>query len=64
VRLSKLIEELRQIEARGFGDRRVVDEQGNDVGRVAGPLARFKDDNYEDEADAVMLSCFVERSPG
>ena len=62
MKLSALIALLQQQERDGYGDRRVIDEDGNDVAQVTGPLVRVKDDDLEDDADAVMLSCYVERT--
>lgn len=63
MRLSTLIVELQFLEARGFGDRRVIDDNGNDVMQVEEPI----DDENSDERDgddirAVMLCCHIDRA--
>lgn len=62
MKLDKLIEELAGLQRAGYGGRRVIDDNGNDVAQVSAPLVRSKDDDLEDDADAVMLSCYIERA--
>lgn len=60
--LSNLIALLHDLDRQGFGQRRVVDDKGNDVAEVAPPLRRFDGDGYSPDADAVQLSCYIKGS--
>ena len=65
MRLSTLITELQMLESAGYGERRVLDQDGNDVMEVKPPLEPLGDYQPDAEAESVMLVCFIDRhGPG
>ncbi len=58
MKLAELITRLSEIEAQGLGDRRVLDDNGNDVMAVDGPVGA--DDCDDPDVRAVMLRCYID----
>ncbi len=59
--LDNLIRELSILSARGFGDRRVIDQYGNDVAEVEKPVDDERSDARDgDDLSAVMLNCRID----
>jgi hypothetical protein len=56
VRLNNLINLLTDLQDRGFGDRRVIDDRGNDVAEVAEPV----DDPGDPSAGDIVLHCYID----
>lgn len=59
MKLSELHAKLGELIDQGYGDRRVIDDFGNDVAEVHGPAT---DQPADPDQDAVMLGCYVDRS--
>ncbi len=60
--LATLIRELQVLEKLGFGERRVIDSDGNDVAEVSGPTTVTDGQLPEDDDSlAVMLHCYIDR---
>lgn len=59
MKLQELIDRLTVIAGEGFGDCRVIDNNGNDVMRVDRPIRPVQHD-IDLDADAVMLGCHID----
>lgn len=56
--LSELIVKLAELQEAGFGDRRVIDDNGNDVMEAVRPFDLAGTGDPDDAA--IMLHCYVD----
>ncbi len=64
MKVRELITHLTAIEKEGFGESRVIDDNGNDVMEAVRPVGAGGDASGDPDAAAVMLHCYVDYQRG
>ncbi|GIM88782.1 hypothetical protein [Paractinoplanes toevensis] len=64
MKLCELIAALTEIERAGFGDSRVIDDNGNDVMEAVRPVSLDGPVGADSDAAAVMLHCYIDYKQG